>query len=74
MPKQQHQKFAAEAVITNIDKDMVWFLNRCRTCSKKIEDRQPYWHFQEPGTKLIPDYRYIPKTMKNIQHVIYTPS
>ncbi|PWA88207.1 helitron helicase-like domain-containing protein [Artemisia annua] len=57
-PESVVQRFSVEAVILNIDQQMGWYINRCRTCGNKIADEMSHRHCQQPGIRPIPNYSY----------------
>ncbi|PWA64422.1 nucleic acid-binding, OB-fold protein [Artemisia annua] len=61
--KQQYQRFRVEALIISIDENTEWYMNRCRTCNKKVHYKRPHWHCQEPSVPMVPNYSYSFKTI-----------
>ncbi|PWA46491.1 nucleic acid-binding, OB-fold protein [Artemisia annua] len=55
-PESLVQQFTTQAVILNIDEQMAWYFNRCRTCGNKISEAMPHRHCQQPGVKPLPNY------------------
>ncbi|PWA53249.1 nucleic acid-binding, OB-fold protein [Artemisia annua] len=57
-PESLVQRFSTQAVILNIDQQMGWYINRCRTCGNKITENMPHRHCQQPGMRPTPNYSY----------------
>ncbi|PWA96572.1 nucleic acid-binding, OB-fold protein [Artemisia annua] len=52
------QQFTVQAMVLNIDEQMAWYFNRCRTCGNKVSETMPHRHCQQPGMPTVPNYSY----------------